>query len=238
MSAHGHGAQRTTILNFRLPHRATVIFTVTQVSPVCRLAGSFRVGGRAGLNRIPFTGRVRGRVLQPGTYRLTAHVAGRGTFLRVTVVVFDSGAPTPSQLESARRSNVCRAGATLASNATAASGGSGFGLSSSSTPPAAQTEIVRNQTQATPSASSVPAGHDDTVRAAAPFTPARISKNVSNPLVILALALAVFLLGLAALPKAAVPDPRLTYLIARHRVEIALAGAGAFAVAILALALA
>ena len=72
---------------------------------------------------------------------------------------------------------------------------------------------------------------------ASPFAPSEVTKHVTNPLVIAALAAAVLLLGLAALPKEAIPDPRLTDALARHRVEVVLAGAAALAGAIVALLL-
>ncbi len=43
------------------------------------LVGSFTHRDRAGVNRVRFTGRLRGRALNPGTYQLhvTAILAGR-----------------------------------------------------------------------------------------------------------------------------------------------------------------
>jgi hypothetical protein len=67
------------------------------------------------------------------------------------------------------------------------------------------------------------------------FTPANLSKNATNPLAIAALGAAIILLGLAALPRTAIPDPRLTDMIVRHRAEVVMAGAAAFVAAVLAL---
>jgi len=64
-----------------------------------------------------------------------------------------------------------------------------------------------------------------------------VTKRVTNPFVLAALAAALLLLGLASLPKAAIPDPRLTDALARHRVEVVLAGSAALATAILTLVL-
>jgi hypothetical protein len=89
-------------LRFRLSRPATVEFKVTTPrlpgpaaapsvsggsrAPQARLGrtpvlhrevGRFSVRGRKGLNRLRFMGRVRGRALQPGSYRLTAHAVDR-----------------------------------------------------------------------------------------------------------------------------------------------------------------
>jgi hypothetical protein len=145
--------------------------------------------------------------------------------LRVTVVIIESGIPTPTELETAQRSNVCGARTALAS-----SGLSGPGPSAASRQDPGGGLVPKKR------ASSGVAGETHTQ--ASPFSLGNISKTVRNPLVVIALALAIALLGLAALPKAAIPDPRLTDLLAQHRVEVALAGAAALAAAIVALALA
>jgi hypothetical protein len=48
---------------------------------------------------------------------------------------------------------------------------------------------------------------------------------------------AVLLLGLAAVPRAAVADPRVTALVAAHRVELATAGTAALLAAVVAMLL-
>jgi hypothetical protein len=55
-----------------------------------------------------------------------------------------------------------------------------------------------------------------------------------RPLLVALLALAILLLGVASLPREAVPEPRMHYLLARHRVELA----GLWAAALVAVALA
>jgi hypothetical protein len=63
-------------LKFRLSRPATVEFHVTR----SRRPGSrrFSVQGRLGLNRLRFTGRLRGRALPAGAYRLTATAIAPG----------------------------------------------------------------------------------------------------------------------------------------------------------------
>src|SRR5207247_7444207 len=72
LAAHGPKNHRTTVLTFRLKRKARILFTVVQVSPVCRTAGSFSVVGHRGINRVRFNGRLHGRRLPPGTYRIGA----------------------------------------------------------------------------------------------------------------------------------------------------------------------
>jgi hypothetical protein len=67
------------------------------------------------------------------------------------------------------------------------------------------------------------------------FSPANLAKNATDPLAIAVLGAAILLLGLAALPAAAIPDPRLTDVVVRHRAEVVVAGAAAFVAGVLAL---
>jgi hypothetical protein len=207
------------------------VFTIRQVSPRCVVVGSFVAHGHAGTNRTTFGGRVHGHQLPPGTYQITARTPHGAKVLRLILVVVDSGVPTPAELAAARAQNVCAVQAALASNfsfgglspAGSQSGASGSGPQAS--------EIVRNQQQ------EAAGGDDHGVPGLGGLSPRDVSKAVSNPLVIASLAAAIALLGLAALPRRAVPDPRLDDLLARHRGEVALAGVGALLAAITAMLL-
>jgi hypothetical protein len=230
LATRGARNHRATVLRFRLAQAGRIVFTVVQVSPVCRIAGSFSIHGHAGLNRVRFRGRVGGRLLLPGTYRLNAHTPRGGTVVHVVLAVFGA-APSPNQLAIARRSSVCSAAdlGRLTSNTTGAL---------TAAPPAGAGDpggLVGGQN---PSDSGV-AGASVEIKApdASAFSPTAISRKVSNPLVIAALALAIVLLGLAAIPPAAIRDPGLTEVLSRHRLEAALAGAAAFIAALVALAL-
>ena len=66
------------MLVFRLGRAAPVEFMVVQVAPDCRRVGRFRVAGHPGVNRVRFRGRVGGRPLGPGTYRIKARTLPRG----------------------------------------------------------------------------------------------------------------------------------------------------------------
>lgn len=218
ISAQGPKANRRTTLTFRLAQGGRVVFTVMQVSPVCRLAGTFTVRGHPGLNKVPFKGRLRGRQLPSGTYRISARTRG-GTVLRVTVVIVESGAPSPTELETAKRSNVCGARAALASSLLS-------GVPAGPAPERAKKTATTSGSNHTGGVASASSTHSS------PFSPARVSEKVTDPLVIAVLAAAILLLGLAALPGAAIPDPRLSEALAQYRLEIATAGATALGAAI------
>lgn len=148
-----------------------------------------------------------------------------------TTVLVRRSKPAASQLASDLHANACAAAeqalARFAGNAVASVFGSGSaGLGSG--------ELVRNQNQGTPSGSTLGATSSPQPNVGA-FTPPSVSKNDKNMLGVAALAAALILLGLAALPRAAIPDPRLTDIIIRHRAEVAIAGAAALAAAIVAL---
>jgi hypothetical protein len=215
------------ILVFRLARSTAVAFTVTQVSPICAVAGTFLVHGHPGVNRVRFYGKLHGRQLAPGTYRIDARTRGGVRVLHVTLVIVGAGVPSAAELRAARQRNVC--GGTLGAQATLTSGG--FAAVSRALHGPAKSSIVRNQN---PNGNGL-RGHRSS---AGPFSPGRVSQNATNPFVIVAFGLAVILLGFAALPQRAIPDPRLNDVLVRHRVEVAMAGAGALAAALLALALA
>jgi hypothetical protein len=80
--------------------------TVVRVFPTCRLVGSIRVRGRAGVNRVPFRGRVHGKRLPYGTYRLL--IGGRRAQpTAVATVVVARGKVGAAKLRKARRANAC-----------------------------------------------------------------------------------------------------------------------------------
>jgi hypothetical protein len=79
--------------------------TVVRVFPTCEVLGTFRVRGRAGVNRVPFHGRVQGRPLPNGTYRLL--IGARRTPSAEATIVVARGKVSEGKLRKARRANAC-----------------------------------------------------------------------------------------------------------------------------------
>lgn len=225
---------RGTTLDFELGAQATVIFTFVRVSPDCRLAGRIRVGGHAGTNHFPFTGRVHGTQLAPGTYRIRARTKRGGTLLRTTLVIVEGTPPSPDELAAARSRNTCPSRGTIGLSTTRAGTATATGALTSSGTLGSSTEIVRNQNtdETRPGQSGVADATGTHSSASAPLS---VKSAATNPLVVAFLGLAVLLLGLAALPRAVVPDPRMTEVVADHRATLALGGALALAAAIVGL---
>jgi hypothetical protein len=217
LSFNGPKARRAAIIVFRLRHAARVRFTVLQVFPLCRVVGSFTVRGHAGLNRFRFNGRVHGKRLDPGTYQIGLRTK-RGRLLRVTIAVFNDAGISPSAVVTARQRNVC--GSTAASSTFPA----GFTLQ----PP------VEGRF-ATAGATSSRSNPDSSLGVTGPHSV--VQEIGKNPFALLALGLAVLLLGVAAVPQAATPNGRIGELLARERSVLALGGGAALAVGAILVAL-
>jgi hypothetical protein len=198
------------------------VVTVNQVSPACLEIGHFSVPGRAGLNRVRFDGAVHGRPLRAGTYHISIRAAAGQVVRRVTLVVVDGAAPSQDELRSLQSANTCGAGAGAATTSTAqppseANGPNGplsqQGAAQSVVPPAPSLHGILGSSIA------------KTARAV-------------RPLLVGLLGLAIVLLGVASLPRAAVPDPRMHDVLARHRIEVAGLGVAALLAVALELLLA
>lgn len=232
IAVHGSKQRRITTLKFRLRGKGLVQFTVMQVSPVCRLVGTFRVHGHAGLNRLRFGGRVHGNQLSAGTYRITVRTRAGRLLAVTTVVVVDARAPSKTELAFARQSNVCGSIGVLGA---AAARGSFAAAAGGSANEKASTIVRHQRSSGRPSNNAKPSGGHKLP----PVASSAISAvgKAKSPIVIALLGLAVLMLGLAAVPRAAVADPRVMTLVAAHRVELALAGTAALFVAVVAMLL-
>ena len=72
------------LVRFRLSTAATVVFSVARrvgTAHWTAVSGAFRWSGALGANSLRFTGRIGGRGLAPGTYRLTAAARDRSGHL-------------------------------------------------------------------------------------------------------------------------------------------------------------
>jgi hypothetical protein len=148
-----------------------------------------------------------------------------------TTVLVRTHKPTRSELASAMRSNACAAAGALATVRLVGTAlGSIFGSTGGSIP---------GKSGSTPAGGNPESGTLGVAARAQPdlgtFSPANLAKNATDPLAIAVLGAAILLLGLAALPAAAIPDPRLTDVVVRHRAEVVVAGAAAFVAGVLAL---
>jgi hypothetical protein len=196
------------------------VLTVNQVSPACLEIGHFTVPARAGLNHVRFRGALHGRPLRAGTYHVSIRTAAGHVVRRVTLVVVDGAAPSRDELRTLQSANTCSSGAGTTTTA------------STTQPPSRANDP------------DTPASQQGAAQAVVPPAPSlhgilgsSIAKTASavRPLLVALLGLAIVLLGLASLPRAVVPDPRMNDLLARHRMEVA--GLGVAALLAVALAL-
>lgn len=234
----GSAKQRGVRIHFWLSRARTVVFYVDQLSPECRYVGKFLVRGRNGRNIVRFRGRIGGRVLEPGTYRLTARPRGEhGRRLAgVTIVVLEHP-PGRSELVAARSRNTCPGGtppsvlaAETVAAATGTSGGGeaggGDGLTKSPTGGVAGAIAATGRPSDTVSPGPLGAAVD-TIQSAAEAVP---------PVLFALAALAVMLLALAAMPQP-VRASRTGAALVHHRGTLALAGVGVLIAAILSFTL-
>jgi hypothetical protein len=193
---------RVATLTFRLARPRSLEFTVMQVAPRCRAAGTVRFRAHAGFNRFRFDGRVAGKRLASGTYLLSAE--GK----RFGVIVERNG---PRRIRVAPEACRPQAFASVSASAT-------------SVVPPRQSQPARSAEAATPHVEPVgpPAHHFGVLGVHVDrFSP---TGGGVSPLFFAGLAVAITLLGLALLPQAAVPAPALAATLTQRRPELALAG--------------
>jgi len=218
ISRGGPERRRKTTIVFFLRKPSVVLFVVRQLAPACRTAGSFRVLGRPGLNRVRFRGRIGRRLLPPGSYRVDARTlpGGRSVARAGFVVVAH---PNGDEISRARRADVC---------------GPAAGRPSQESGSAASS---RGQAPGSSSARSGPSGSSrDHGVLGTRFRGGAVRAVKSVPLWVFALlaGVAVALLGIAAVPEHAAPSRRLALVLADRREAIAFAGAGILAAVMVA----
>lgn len=92
---------------FRLSRPAVLEITVARVYPTCKRVGTFTVRAHAGTNRIRFRGRLRGRALPAGSYRLVVRARGARRDVAAIPIVIVRGPITAKALRKARSASVC-----------------------------------------------------------------------------------------------------------------------------------
>jgi hypothetical protein len=186
-----------------------VRFLVIGPAPSCRVAGRFVLAGHRGLNRIAFRGRVRGRLLSPGTYTIVPQpVAGSSRLAKAVAVAIDARGIRPAAPVRWRNCNSV-VGAT-AGNALPASATRRSGLAAAE---AIAQEKREGAAEKRPSVASS-------------LQPA--SSEKSSLLAALLLALLAVSIGLLSIAWVEPGDTtmrlRAAQVIVRHRVEIARLG--------------
>jgi type IV secretory pathway TrbD component len=195
---------------------------VKEVSPVCAEIGHFSVPGHTGLNKVRFGGAIHGRPLTAGTYQISIRTAVRQVVRRVTLVVVDGPAPSRDALRTLQAANTCGSGADTATTSPAQPPSEANGPDT----PVSQQGAAQSVVPSAPSLHGILGS--SLARTARAF----------RPLLVALLGLAIVLLGVASLPRAAVPDPRVHDVLARHRIEVAGLGVAALLAVALELLLA
>ena len=224
----GSKRRRTTTFVFVLSRAGRVLFAVDQVSPACRRLGRFSVAGHAGVNRVRFGGRMHGRQLAPGTYRISARTVSGRVVRRITLVVVGGPAPNRHELSSLRAANVC-AGTLPDAPFTATGAGAMSAGGEAATEP-----LSPSQSQTHVNGSGLGLPHPPNLDSGVLGTSVQKTAKALQPLLVALLAVAIVLLSLASLPRVAVPEPRFNDLLARHRAEIATLGAASLVAVALA----
>jgi hypothetical protein len=96
-----------TTLIFRLTKPAVLHVTIVRVFPSCKRIGSFSVRGHAGVNRVRFRGRFRGRALPVGGYRLVVRARGAERAAAAVPIVIARGKASRVAVDTARNGRVC-----------------------------------------------------------------------------------------------------------------------------------
>jgi hypothetical protein len=187
------------VFHLAKPGRVRVTFRELR----CGGTASLTLRGHRGLNRVRFTGRIGRHRLAPGTYRIRVRSHGR-TLLRKTLVVGDGLA---SCIVERALDAVVFAGATL--------------FTGTPSSPGAHSDADAARAAAPTALTARP--HREGVLGA---TAARVLPDSRGARIALlaALALAVLLLGLGALPERMVPHTAAAAFLARERFLFAVCG--------------
>ena len=202
---------RPVVKRFRLAHAGRVRVTVREIYPDCRTLHSFAFAGRKGRNALRLPKRIATKV---GTYQLVAHAHGHKLFsvqarvLRGRHLLIDRGS-----------ANACDAAQVEAVALTATvSNQESQGVAS-----------AHERRSALPQSISHPPRDTNPLVRAVTLTdvPAAI-----RPLLFVLLALAICLLGAAALPQTMLPAGPMAGALTQRRIYVAAAGIWLLAVVI------
>jgi hypothetical protein len=96
-----------TTLILRLSKPTVLRVSIVRVYPSCERLGSFTVRAHAGVNRIRFRGRFRGRALPEGGYRLVIRARGAKRDAAAVPIVIARGKTSKEALRKARNGSTC-----------------------------------------------------------------------------------------------------------------------------------
>jgi hypothetical protein len=202
-------AKRATlrpVVRFRVNRTRMVTLRVVQLAPRCARVGSFRRKAHAGANAVRLPRRVKGRLLRPGTYRVTVRIGGR-RFVRVVAV-----GRVPLENECAVAAALAAVGGDpLLAAAPARSGVEAAKRSQAQ----ARSQLAAAGETAAPARGGV---------LGAAFTLPSSSDRALRVLFFVGAALAVLLFAVAALPRGAVPAGAAAALIVRRRRDFVIVG--------------
>jgi hypothetical protein len=238
IAASGAARTRGVRIAFYATRGGTAIFLVDQLAPSCRFVGAFTARVHRGRNVVRFNGRVDGRRLAPGTYRLTAFSRGveprRLAGVTVAVLARPAGRAV---VRAALARNTCpegslpsraqfigfTSGGGSGDSSDGSGGGAGAGAASSDGYVAGVQAGARDRGHADDDsggrlgAVTAPvAGAVEAIDEAARSVP---------PVLIALAALAVLLLAVASLPQP-MKTSRTGAALVHHRATLALAGVG------------
>jgi hypothetical protein len=196
-------------VRFRVTRSRLVTLRVVQLAPRCARVGSFRRQAHAGVNAIRLPRRVKGKVLHPGTYRVTVRLGGR----RVARVVAVGRVPFENACAVAEV--VASAVGSLGPLLGAAPAHSGVEALKRSRPGAAQPQLAAAGETAAPARGGV---------LGAAFTLGPSDDPALRVLFFAGAGLALLLFAAAALPRSAVPAGAAGALILRRRRDFVMVG--------------
>jgi hypothetical protein len=202
-----------------------VEFSVLRVAPDCRRIGRFRVAGHPGMNRVRFRGRVGGRRLGAGSYRIKARTLPRGRAVvdaKFVVVAH----PDRYVIAFARGANAC--GSEQESS-----------LSTRGVPKAtASPARVEPEKHARPSRTHGVLGSRSAKKAVGALSKDAVGALKSIPsLLFVLLGIAIGLLGVATLPARVAPSRRAATALVLHRGAVAVAGTALLIAVLVAMSL-
>jgi hypothetical protein len=208
---------RTPTIRFRSPRNTVLVLEVSQLAPLCRTIGAFRVRARAGLNTIHLPRRVDGTKLMPGTYRIRTR---KGGFVdeRFVVLARRPRGPVAPLL----RRNVCDDA--FFSQAIPVGDGRGTMDDSVGTDRVLSSVDASDTSSAGPRTLGVQGALGQVGRllpepALPPEPP-----EWARPIVVGGLALAILLLALGAVPQGVIPSPRMAAVVVYRRQSLTVAG--------------